>query len=534
MQHHDILVVILNYRTAELVVQGLQALRTEVRSLGRAKVVVVDGGSHDGSADTIDAAIRDNEWSDWCELLALEDNRGFAAGNNAAIRRALETLDPPEFVLLLNPDTQVRPGAIKSLVSYLEENPTVGIAGSRLEDPDGTPQISAFGFPSVTSELLDGLKLGVAERFLSDRLVQQPIPDRSGPVDWVAGASMMIRRSVFASVGLMDEGFFLYFEEVDFCLRALKAGWPTHYVPASRVVHYVGQATGVSDERRTRRRMPKYWFASRERYFMRHFGRPKRTLADLAFTAGFTSFRLRQRLQRKVDREPPRLLRDFVHYNFAPEYEAPQQPHGPSRGGRPPLAERGRWNENPPDLGLLSLLREDFETYDRNPWEQGLWAIVVHRLGNSRMSIRCLPVRAPLSVAYRFGAKAVEIGTGITLPYTVRVGRRVRIWHHGSTILHADTIGDDVTIRHNTTFGVVRTSDLEALPVIGDGVDLGVGTSVLGAVKIGDHAVVGAHALVLRDVMPGTTVAGVPAKPMGPSRTLAAIDAPDSRDARSA
>ena len=523
-------VIILNYRTPQLVVRGLEVLETEVAALGDGRVTVVDGGSGDDSASILRAAIQERGWGSWCELVALADNRGFAAGNNAVVRPLLASERPPDFFHLLNPDTEIRPGAVIRLRDFLVGQPDVGIAGSRLEDPDGTPQISAFRFPSLSSEVLDGLSLGAVERRWADRTVHMPIPDHTTRVDWVAGASMMIRREVFEDVGLMDEGYFLYFEEVDFCLAAARAQWPTYYVPDSRVMHLVGQSTQVSDERRQRGRIPRYWFESRARFFTKNHGRLKRRLADVTFTAAYATRRLRQKLMGEPNRDPPRRLRDFVNFSFMPEYEPARHPIGPSRGGRPPLADRGRYNGNPTDIGLLPLLKEDFDTYDRNLLEQGLWAVVMHRLGNANQSVRWLPVRAPLEVLHRLGEKLVEVTAGISLPATVQVGRRVRIWHHSGIVLHADRIGDDVTIRHLTTFGVRHDDDLESIPVIGDRVDLGVGVTVIGAVYIGNDAKVGAHAVVTKDVPAGAVVGGVPAKRIdgGPSEDGVRPEASDA------
>jgi GT2 family glycosyltransferase len=115
----------------------------------------------------------------------------------------------------------------------------------------------------------------------------------------------------------MDERYFMYFEEVDFCLRARRAGWPCWYVPASRVVHLVGQASGVTDVKRApKKRRPQYWFDSRRHYFLTNHGRLKTLLADLGWAAGFGIYRVRQFLQRKPDTEPRLLLWDFVRYNF--------------------------------------------------------------------------------------------------------------------------------------------------------------------------------------------------------------------------
>jgi GT2 family glycosyltransferase len=230
----------------------------------------------------------------------------------------LESADPPEYVLLLNPDTVVRPEALKHLLEFLDTHPTAGIAGSRLEDPDGTPQRSAFRFHTVLSELEHGLRLGFVSRLLSRHIVAPPVPTGNAQADWVAGASMMIRKSVFDKIGLMDEAYFMYFEEVDFCLRARRAGFTCWYVPASRVVHLVGQASGVTDSQRSARRRPRYWFASRRRYFRKNLGFVKTLLADLCWAGGFALFRIRQAIQRKPGNDPKFLLWDFVRYNLFP------------------------------------------------------------------------------------------------------------------------------------------------------------------------------------------------------------------------
>src|SRR5205823_9453812 len=138
----------------------------EVRAEDDWRAVVVENASGDGSAAKIGAAIRAAGWGDWAELLPADRNLGFAGGNNAALRPLLAAPQPPDYVLLLNPDTVVRPGAVRELVNFLERHPKVGIAGSRLEDSDGTPQRSAFRFPTVWSEFESGVRLGLVSRLL--------------------------------------------------------------------------------------------------------------------------------------------------------------------------------------------------------------------------------------------------------------------------------------------------------------------------------------------------------------------------------
>jgi serine O-acetyltransferase len=185
---------------------------------------------------------------------------------------------------------------------------------------------------------------------------------------------------------------------------------------------------------------------------------------------------------------------------------------GPAgRAVLPPL-NRGDRDGNPLGISLWALLREDLRTHDGDPFEQGFWAVSVHRFGNWRMGVRPKLLRAPLTLIYRFLFKWVEWTCGITLPYTVALGRRVRIWHHGGMILHARSIGDDVQIRQNTTFGVARTGHNLEIPTVGPRADIGCGVCILGHVAIGADARIGANAVVLADVPPGATAVGVPAR----------------------
>lgn len=305
-------IVILNYRTPELTIACLHSLVKEVQVLPGTQVTVVDNDSADGSVEQIAAAIATENW-DWVTFLPQERNGGYAFGNNVAIRPALAEDAPPDYILLLNPDTVVRPGALQALVDFMDKTPEAGIAGSRLEEPDGTPQCSAFRFPNVWSELDSGLRLGLVTQLLSQRIVPiLPVTEAIQQVDWVAGASMIVRRQVFETAGLMDEKYFLYFEEVDFCVAAKNAGWSCWYVPESRVVHYVGQSSGVTDTKRKPKRRPTYWFDSRRRFFVKNYGWGYAILTEIAWATGFMAWRMRQVIQRKPDDDPPNMLGDFI------------------------------------------------------------------------------------------------------------------------------------------------------------------------------------------------------------------------------
>ena len=171
----------------------------------------------------------------------------------------------------------------------------------------------------------------------------------------------------------------------------------------------------------------------------------------------------------------------------------------------------GRDNANPGGIGFLALVAEDYRTHGRDPLSQGFWALFWHRFGNWRMGWPRL-LRPFGTVLYRIGYKASEWLCGVHLPYPVQVGRRVRIEHFGGIVLAPRAIGDDVVIRQNVTMGLAHEDRPAEIPVIGHRVQIGAGAVIVGAVTVGDDAVIGANAVVVRDVPAGATVGGVPAR----------------------
>jgi GT2 family glycosyltransferase len=304
-----LLVVIVNYRVVDLAIDCLHSLVEEIGRVPGTHVAICENGTGDDSAQRIQQAIDSNGWAAWCSLTVLPVNLGFTGGNNAVIRPALQSADQPQYVLLLNADTVIRPNALKALVDYMDQNLRVGIAGSRLEDPDGTPQRSAFRFQSPIGAFEGSLSLSPVSRLLERWTVAPPVVDYAFETDWVAGASMIIRREVFDDIGLLDEGYFTYFDDIDFCFNARKKGWPTWYVPASRVVHLVGQSTGLN---RKPKRIPQYVFDARRRYFIKNHSPLYAALVDLSTIAGLSLWRLRVLLMGKEDTTPPHYLSDSI------------------------------------------------------------------------------------------------------------------------------------------------------------------------------------------------------------------------------
>jgi len=218
-------------------------------------------------------------------------------------------------VHLLNPDTVLRPGAIAALTGFLQANPRAGIAGGVFENGDGSEWAIAFRFPSLLGEIEQGVRLGLVSRLLARACVPMHMGASAAPADWVSGASMMIKREVFDRIGGLDETFFLYFEETEFCHRAKRAGYEVWYVPASRVVHIAGQSTKVTERNVGPRRLPSYWFDSRRLYFTLTRGPAYAALADaLAIAAGCAGL-AKSALLGRLHGHVPHFLRDLFRHS---------------------------------------------------------------------------------------------------------------------------------------------------------------------------------------------------------------------------
>jgi GT2 family glycosyltransferase len=309
-----LIVSIVHWRTPELVIETLRSIEDELDKVPNCDVYVVDNASGDGSPDLIAAAIDQNGWGSFATLIRSDRNAGFAAGNNVVIRKALEAEQPYDYVLLLNPDTIVRPDAFRLLMGCMEANPEIGIAGGRSEDPDATPQMCSFRFPTALSEFAYFLNLGIFSRLFRKGLSDPAPHDSQVQVDWVSGAYMMVRPKVFDDIGLMDEGYFLYYEETDFTLRARRAGWLCWHVPESRIVHLVGQSSGVSTRKSEVKRRPPFWFESRRRYFVMNHGVLYAAFVDTVALLGYGLRKLRGVLTRKPDSHPPHFAADLLRH----------------------------------------------------------------------------------------------------------------------------------------------------------------------------------------------------------------------------
>jgi len=224
-------VIVLAWNVRDLLRACLRALPLDDPAV---EVIVVDSASADGTPDMVRAefpALR---------LIASAENLGYSRGNNLGLRAARG-----RYLGLLNPDTEVQPGALAALTSYLDAHPQVGVVGPQLVYADGTPQSTRRRFPALLTGFFESTWLqGLAPRGLLRRYYALDLPpDQPAEVDWLVGAALLVRREVVEQVGGLDEGFFMYSEELDWCRRIRAAGWRVAHVPAARVIHYEGRSS---------------------------------------------------------------------------------------------------------------------------------------------------------------------------------------------------------------------------------------------------------------------------------------------------
>jgi len=312
-----VLAVIVTYKTSALVKNLLASLAGE-RSAEAARnivlrVVVIDNAS--GDAEPIQRVVSDAGNQDWITVVSAPLNGGFAYGNNLGFRHGFESATVPDFFLMLNPDTEVRGGAISALVDFLDRHGDAGIVGSSFESQDGRPWPYAFRYPSLLSELDHGLRLGPVSKLLHRHIVARTMGNVPEQVDWFPGASMMVRRQVIENVGGMDENYFLYYEETDFCRKIKAAGWTIWYVPQSRVMHIAGQSTGVTGAQEGTKRLPGYWFESRRRYFAKNHGVPYAMATDAVLLLAHMAGEAKEMLKGHCRTSVPHFARDILRHS---------------------------------------------------------------------------------------------------------------------------------------------------------------------------------------------------------------------------
>lgn len=268
-------IVIVNFRTPDLSLRAMDSVIPQLDAQ-RDVVLLVENGSGDESASALEAGIRARGSSVPIRLLEAPENRGYSAGVNLGLCGV-----EAEYYLVLNSDIIVREGGVRELLDVAEGDDQPALVSPRLESVDGEAQISTFSYPSLLGELVEAAGSGPITR-----MVARYADDPEKREEWVSFAAVLIPRSTIGRIGLMDDAFFMFFEDVDYCRRVRVAGGETVRCEKARVVHLRGASSPVKSLRERREQLPAYFYESRSRYFTKHHGRVALWLANALWTLG--------------------------------------------------------------------------------------------------------------------------------------------------------------------------------------------------------------------------------------------------------
>ncbi|HEX6384099.1 MAG TPA: glycosyltransferase family 2 protein [Anaerolineae bacterium] len=273
LQSPALSIIIVSWNVCQLLRACLQSIEDGWSSLNP-EVIIVDSGSVDGTV-----AMVQQEFP-WAQLIACDENVGFPRGNNLGIARA-----SGRHVLLLNPDTEVQADALSTMVDYLESHADVGVVGPQLLHPDGSVQSSRRHFPTLATALFEStwLQAFAPPSLMRHYYVLDLAKEEAADVDWLTGACLMVRRQVIDQVGGLDEAYFMYSEELDWCRRIKTAGWRVVYLPAAKVLHHAGKS---SEQAVTARHVN--FQRAKLRYFRKYHGRLAAAALRAVLLANYT------------------------------------------------------------------------------------------------------------------------------------------------------------------------------------------------------------------------------------------------------
>lgn len=319
-------VSIINYRTATLTLDCVRSVLAELRDI-RGQVVVIDNDSGDDSVLVLQQALQAELASGRVQLLRSSCNSGFAGGHNQVIAAF-----PADHYLILNSDTLLHPGSLSALLAATEQYPDYGFIAPEIDDGAGRVRNSVFRFPGPYSELSRAAQTGFVSRRLARYQVAIAGNRDVDAIEWVSFSAVLVSHRLVDDVGPMDEGYFLYFEDVDYCWRAAQKQWRSYYVPAARVTHFSGKSGPVKKLLSSRARLPRYYYASRARFLARAYGRRGLLAANLLWHLGRGIARLRALSGRSVPPANVAEARDIwirFWHPMVPDHASAQAMHHP-------------------------------------------------------------------------------------------------------------------------------------------------------------------------------------------------------------
>lgn len=314
----NFVVSIINYKTCDMTIECMASV-LEAASGHDVHIGVVDNHSEDGSAEKLEAWVAASPHSAQITVFRSPVNSGFSGGHNYVMSRL-----PARSYLVLNSDALIRPGFFQHMENALAANARTGLIAPRIDSEDGSPQISCFRFPNPLSEFMRAARTGPLTRALQSYQVALGPEPNPAQIEWASFACILLRGEMVQELGPMDEGYFLYFEDVEYALRARRAGWQIDYVPEARAVHFRGGSGPVKSLMSERKRLPKYYYASRTRFLYQAYGRLGLTAANTLWYVGRVIAQLSLlRLKRRRTRAKAEWRDIWINY---------MQPLGPRYG----------------------------------------------------------------------------------------------------------------------------------------------------------------------------------------------------------
>lgn len=301
--------IIVNYAAAPVIIEHLDKLVRELNDYPNAHIFIVDNESPNDDAAELRAFVAARGLESFVTIIDAGANLGFAGGNNIGFDRA--RAGGAEFIFFLNPDAYPLPGAVDALVKFLQDRPDAAVAGAQLQSPEGGKNSCCFRFPTLFREFANETEIGALMKLAGGNRAPDAAGNEPVETDWVSGTAFLLRVEA-AAPKLMDDRYFLYYEETDMMRELRRRGWRIWHVPEARVVHIGGVSTGVQHDTMSARRLPGYWFDSWRLYYRKNHGALYARAAGVAKTLGVLIYYAKRLAKGKKSAKPQRYLSDVV------------------------------------------------------------------------------------------------------------------------------------------------------------------------------------------------------------------------------
>ncbi len=288
-------VSIINYRTADLTIAAVKSARDDLGDRSDARIVVVDNASGDGSAEAIETWMAETG-DPRLSLVRSSRNSGFSAGHN----QGLNAVPGAEYYLILNSDALLHPGFFDAILAAADSHPEAGLFAPEIDGGDDEIQHSCFRAHGPASELIRAARTGIVSRILARHVIHLPLPPDPEKIEWASFACILLRSEMIDDIGQMDDGYFLYFEDSEYCVRARRGGWKIMPVPGARATHFRGGSGPIKTLSEERKRLPPFYWRARNRFLRQTHGPLGPVTTNLAWCLGRVICRMRPLFGREV------------------------------------------------------------------------------------------------------------------------------------------------------------------------------------------------------------------------------------------